>query len=238
MPTLRMSFGPGPSSRRADQDRRADRVGRLVDPGRRRRRCRISGSMSLEFSGHTTRSGWACLAGVHIGGQLQRGADVVVEHGPALGVELQPQPRHVALDDRDLGRRRRPRRTRPGPAAVPRSGRAASSTGTAAGQATRGVAGGLAPGADRGEPGASASRPPTAATPNVTSGAPPSAASRSSGESAWLNASRPHGKPPNGVRSRSASCSTQSTPVTSGQLQRHRTSTGLTRADKPPSRPK
>ena len=51
---------------------------------------------------------------------------------------------------------------------------------------------------------------------NVTSGAPPSTASRSAGASPWLNASRPHGNPPNGARSRSASCATQSSPVSSG----------------------
>ena len=44
------------------------------------------------------------------------------------------------------------------------------------------------------------------ATANVTSGAPPAAASRSSGDVSWLNASLPHGNPPNGARSRSASC--------------------------------
>ena len=48
------------------------------------------------------------------------------------------------------------------------------------------------------------------ATANVTSGAPPAAASRSSGDVSWLNASRPHGNPPNGARSRSASCAVHS----------------------------
>jgi hypothetical protein len=50
---------------------------------------------------------------------------------------------------------------------------------------------------------------PTAATAAVTSGAPPSEASGVNGPSAWLNASRPQGNPPNGARPRSASWPTQ-----------------------------
>ena len=137
------------------------------------------------------------------------GVDVVVEHGPALGVEVQAEPRHVALHDRDgdragaAGRGDRRTSSRPGDqqrAAPAAAGRRAA---TAARPAAR-------------RHGSATSSPPAAATANVTSGAPPSAASRSSGESPWLNASRPHGNPPNGARSRSASCATHSSPVTSG----------------------
>ena len=152
-------------------------------------------------------------AGRDLGGQRERGVDVVVEHGPALGVELQPEPGHVALHDRD--------RDRPAVRCVPPVGsRAARDRRSApprrprrprrAGRRRRPDRGPAAAGADAppGRPARAARRP--RATANVTSGAPPSAASRSSGESPWLNASRPHGKPPNGVRSRSASCSTHS----------------------------
>ena len=64
---------------------------------------------------------------------------------------------------------------------------------------------------------AAAATAPTSATPKVTAGAPPSAARWTSGESAWLNASRAQGNPPNGVRSRSASCATHSRAMTSGR---------------------
>ena len=46
---------------------------------------------------------------------------------------------------------------------------------------------------------AAASRLPASATPKVTSGAPPYAASQANGEPSWANASRPHGNPPNGA---------------------------------------
>ena len=62
-----------------------------------------------------------------------------------------------------------------------------------------------------------ASRPPASATANVTAGAPARAARCPNGESAWLNASRTHGKPPYGNRSRSASCTTQARATTSGR---------------------
>ncbi len=58
--------------------------------------------------------------------------------------------------------------------------------------------------------------PPSTATAKVSSGCPPSAANQRSGESAWLNASRPHGKPPNGARSRTASSSTHAAPIHAG----------------------
>jgi hypothetical protein len=58
---------------------------------------------------------------------------------------------------------------------------------------------------------------PASAVANVTSGAPPYADSQASGDSAWANASRPQGKPPNGPRSRAASCATHSAAAHSGQ---------------------
>ena len=143
------------------------------------------------------------------GGELEGGVDVVVQHRLALGVEVQPEARHVALHDRHGDRRRRRRRRRPARAARPRH--APAPRRPARPPAPHRPARRAAP--RRGASAASAaatSSPPASATAKVTSGAPPSAASRSSGESSWLNASRPHGNPPNGVRSRSASCPTHS----------------------------
>ena len=78
--------------------------------------------------------------------------------------------------------------------------------------------------ADRGIS-AAASRLPASATAKVTSGAPPSGANHFSGDSAWLNAHRPHGKPPNGNRSRTASSVTQSAATPTGH-QRNRCTSG------------
>ena len=61
-----------------------------------------NGSMSEEFSGQMTATGCACMPGGDLEGELLGGAHVVVQHGPALGVEVQAEPRDVALDDRDL----------------------------------------------------------------------------------------------------------------------------------------
>ena len=105
--------------------------------------------MSELFSGQSTRSGCGCAAGGDVGGQVEGLLHVVVEHGPPLGVEVQPEPRHVALDDRDGrvgpaggqrragqrqpgqrpdqrdGERRRPRDRRPHGSAAPRLPRVA-----------------------------------------------------------------------------------------------------------------
>ena len=53
--------------------------------------------MSEAFSGQITRSGCGTPPGADRGGELAGAARVVVEHGRALGVEVQAQPRHVAL---------------------------------------------------------------------------------------------------------------------------------------------
>ena len=75
------------------------------------------------------------------------------------------------------------------------------------------------------------------ATPKVTAGAPPSAARWTSGESAWLNASRAQGNPPNGVRPRSASWATQSRATTSGRTRGAPAGTARAAAGRRPSRP-
>ena len=80
-----------------------------------------SGSMSDAFSGHTTRSGRGRPAGGDPVGQVEGAVDVVVEHGPALRVEVEAEPRHVALHDRD-GHRRVP------PGAVVGTARPATTT--------------------------------------------------------------------------------------------------------------
>jgi hypothetical protein len=94
-----------------------------------------------------------------------------------------------------------------------------------------------ATGTRHGRHSAATSTPPVTATTNVTIGAPPSTATRSTGASPWLNANRPHGNPPNGARSRSASCATHSSPVSTGHDARHRSASGLTHADAAPSSP-
>ena len=58
--------------------------------------------MSDEFSGQMTNIGCGARPGPHVLGQPHRLADVVVEHRAALGVELQPEPRHVALHRGDV----------------------------------------------------------------------------------------------------------------------------------------
>ena len=55
--------------------------------------------MSEEFSGQITRPAAVDRAGPDCGGQLVGASGVVVQHRTALGVELQPRPGHVALDD-------------------------------------------------------------------------------------------------------------------------------------------
>ena len=62
-----------------------------------------------------------------------------------------------------------------------------------------------------------ASVPPARATRNVSSGAPPTAAQPAVGAEAWLIASLPHGKPPHGQRSRSASAATHQPATATGQ---------------------
>ena len=88
-----------------------DRVDRGRRSGRRRRQLAI-GSMSDEFSGQITTAGCGARPAAHVLGQLHGLGDVVVEDGAPLGVELQTEPRHVALDGgdgRSSGRHRRPR---------------------------------------------------------------------------------------------------------------------------------
>ena len=53
---------------------------------------------------------------------------------------------------------------------------------------------------------------------NDSSGAPPTAATGSSGPSGWPNATRPHGNPPNGTRARSASTPTHTAAAQSGAV--------------------
>ena len=62
-----------------------------------------------------------------------------------------------------------------------------------------------------------ASVAPISATRKVSSGAPPTAAQRAVGASAWLIASLPQGKPPHGQRSRSASAATHQPATATGQ---------------------
>src|SRR5262249_36658601 len=58
---------------------------------------------------------------------------------------------------------------------------------------------------------------PARASRNVSTGGPPIADQPAVGAEAWLIASRPHGKPPHGIRSRMASCATHQPATASGQ---------------------
>jgi hypothetical protein len=64
---------------------------------------------------------------------------------------------------------------------------------------------------------------PIVTTANVSIGAPPIAAHGSSGPSAWPNAIRPHGRPPNGQRSRANSTATHTTGTATGHQRRRPT---------------
>ncbi len=215
--------------------------------------------MSLEFSGHTTRSGRFCCPAV------TRAASSMVASTWLLSTAwrwaLKSRPSRGTLPCTIATVTSAPD---PAVATGTSSAPAVSATATTAGAST-GVhrrAGAVAVAPPAGSAGGAAvagpvvvsvpmglagrrvtqprqaavtSSPPTSATANVTSGAPPSAARRSSGDSSWLNANRPHGNPPNGVRSRSASCPTQSSPVTAGHAQRLRSASGDTQAVAAPS---
>src|ERR1022692_3292033 len=64
---------------------------------------------------------------------------------------------------------------------------------------------------------AKATHPPASARTKVSSGGPPIAAQRDVGAPAWLIASRPHGNPPHGNRSRTASWATHQPATATGQ---------------------
>src|SRR5690606_23936379 len=196
-----------------------------------------SGSMSLAFSGHTTRSGagawpartWSARRTVAVTWLSSTARRWALKSNPSRGtlpwtiatVTVGPGGVVVAV-----------RGTIPTPT-VPA---------TTASQATdhphrirRGVRG--RPPASRATPAqpSAASTPPASATAAETSGAPPSAAKPSSGPSVWLNANRPQGNPPNGIRERSASCPTHSRLVASGQTAGHRSISGDRKAAAAPS---
>src|SRR5450631_3136818 len=179
-----------------------------------------SGSMSEAFSGHTTRSGlgwvpaftaaatrWVTAA--WLSSTARRSA---LNLSPARGTLPCTARNRPVAPVVDLGTAR----------GASMTARAPRTQGTAD-RALRAMA--LLPGpdwaADRRPPTTwatpAANRAPTSATPKVTAGAPPRAASPARGESAWLNARRPQGNPPNGVVSRRASCATQADATTSGR---------------------
>ena len=229
MPTLRRWSGPGPAgSRRPAPARRPPSPrGR----SRRRRAGSWNGSTSEAFSGHSTRLGPGDRAGSHLGGQLQRLRDVVVEHLLGAVLEVQPAVGQAALDHRDrLGAAVAD--PAPGPAARRGRRRAAGSPSARRRRrrrSARAASRRAARDERRGTGGERRHRP--RATTKVTSGAPPSAANQRSGDSAWLKASRPHGNPPNGSRSRSASCSTQAAPTHSRAAGQSRERPAATRAE-------
>ncbi len=191
---------------RADQDRRAD--GR---PRHWRSAAAASGLVSRVDVRRVLRPDHELRLrrppGPHVVGQPHGLADVVVEHRAALGVEVQPEPGHVALDrghvDRS-GRRRRRCRTGAPPArsrAVPSSTAAMQTPGsTTRGSAAASASAGLPCPTSRRPPMPARSAPkPSSATANDSSGTPPSCASGSNGPSVWPKATTPQGNPPNGT---------------------------------------
>ena len=187
----RVPSGLLPAAPRRRSDRHADRAGGPVD--RAAASGLRSGSMSEEFSGQSTRSGCGPAAGGDVGGELLGDPHVVVEHGAALGVEVQAEAGHVALHGGD-------RHRRASGAGARRRDQRGERAGEQGGQrpARRATSGrpDLA-GARAGAPASPSASPASTAT-NDSSGAPPTAATGSSGPSGWPNATRPHGKPPNG----------------------------------------
>ncbi len=161
------------------------------------------GSMSEAFSGQSTRSGSATRPARGVGGQRERRGDVVAQHGLALGVEVQaraaarcparprpctggsawsaspppPPPPRSPPPARPARPRPAAHRARGGPARLAGEGQDERRE-QAAGERDR--EGDQRRPAVRGQPGQRRVR--------------------------LANASRPHGNPPNGPRSRTASC--------------------------------
>ena len=99
--------GSGAFEHRADEDRCTDGVRRVGDLRGRVRVARVVGDERVDVAGvlrpdHDVR--FRGSAGRDLGGEGERGPHVVVEHGAALRVEFETEPRHVALHDRDLDR--------------------------------------------------------------------------------------------------------------------------------------
>ncbi len=157
-----------------------------------------NGSMSVEFSGHSTKSGRSVPPGVDPLRELPGRADVVVQHRPPLGEGVHPLPRDVALHRRDPD----------GPAPLlllsGQHGRCGGGCQHAGGCQRRRCA------ADRRPPVTShAAVVPRSATRNEVPEVPTHVIAGASGVSTVAKASRPHGKPPHGTAERSASTATQ-----------------------------
>ena len=170
------------------------------------------GSMSDAFSGHTTRSGLArvpaatsaaatWVAVTWLSRTWRRWA---LKSRPARGTLPWTAMTLAGVPSVGSGTANPATRTRTAPASASSAGRAGRWWVRRRSRGPRSQA-------------AAASRPPERATAKVTAGAPPSAASRPNGESAWLKASRTQGKPPYGMRSRSASWATQASATTPGR---------------------
>ena len=176
-----------------------------------------SGSMSEAFSGHTTRSGrgwvpaftdaaacWVALA--WLSRTARRSA---LKSSPARGTLPWTAMNRAVGPSVGLGTSRGRSITTMAPT------RQGAAERTLRGMPPRGMPGCRLPRISWATP--AASRPPTSATPKVTAGAPPRAASPARGESAWLKARRPQGNPPNGVVSRRVSWATQANATTRGR---------------------
>ena len=193
--------GPGPSSERADQDRHADRLGRLRRSARRRPgcgsgRCRRRSPARAPGRAAATRPARTSAASSSVC------ADVVVA-APASrwALNSRPEPRHVALDDRDrvrAGLRGLPvARGRGGP--VTATSATSPATGTAAPPAARPAPRRDAP-VGAGRPGAAGQgqreRGEQAAGERDREGdqrRPAVRGSQASGDSAWRTPAAPRG---------------------------------------------
>ena len=189
-------------------------VARLIEAAARGSRV---GSTSLEFSGQITRSGWSTSPAATRPASATVASTWLLRTCRRWALKSRPSRGTLPCTMATVTGAPPPADGDPSGTSSPA---AINATAPSASPAPRSTDGRVR--TRHGRQAAVTSRPPATATAKVTSGAPPRAANRSSGESPWLNATRPHGKPPNGVRSRSASCATHSTPVTSGHIQRRR----------------
>ncbi len=176
-----------------------------------------SGSMSLEFSGQITRSGWGC-----------RPAATSAASCSVTRTWLSSTARRWALKSR-------PRRgTLPWTAAIvtvgsgfPGVGGTSAASGPETIASTAVSAGTTSARGLRLTTSLRTSSPrasPASTVANDSSGSPPIAASGSSGPSGWPKPTRPHGSPPNGTRPRSASAPIHTAAAHSGPTRSRDTS--------------
>ena len=175
------------------------------------------GSMSVEFSGQSRKSGWALLPEPHLGHQVDGLGEVVVGHRPGPAHRLDAPAGNVALDDADVDLPGR--RLRGLDLVEPQAG------GTAQ-QATRAAPAARSTRRPRGPARRRPARPQgmahqasswaTSATAKDSPATPTTGRRPASGVSTAAYASRLQPKPPNGTREYANSTSTQAAAAASG----------------------